>query len=326
MKTKSLLIIVNILIFVLCTSAFGEAQRITIGVGTHGGVWYMMGAGMSKIINKYVPNINCVPVTPAGITENPKLISTGEFTIGLATNDTTYFALRGEREYKEKYPNVTSILAISRAVMGITLLADSPVNSILDIKGKKMGCPSASSLQMLKALVGIHGMDPKNVEFRILSYKDQVSALKDGHIDIAYLATNPRNTLIDELTIRKGVKFVSIAPEKRKEWNKNYPYWAMGDCPPGMYKGQKETVWGPAWYGALCANKQADDKLIYNIIKTIFEHHDELAEIHPALKEVTFEQTKKYIEEELFIAPFHPGAVRYLEERKVQIPKKYLLE
>jgi TRAP transporter TAXI family solute receptor len=326
MKVKYLIILGLTLVLGLHTTTFGQVQRITIGVGTHGGVWYMMGAGMSKIINEYVTNVNCVPVTPAGITENPKLISSGEFTIGLATNDTVYFAMRGEREYKQKYPNITSMLALSRAVMGITLLADSPINSISDIKGKRMGCPSASSLEMLQDLFRIHGIDPKDINFRILSYKDQVDALKDGHIDVAYLATNPKNTLIEELTLRKGVKFISMAPDRQAEWNRTYPYWAAGDAPAGMYKGQKDAVWGPAWYGALCAHKQADEKLIYNIEKVIFEHHDELAKIHPALKEVSFEQTKKYVEEGLFIAPFHPGAVKYLKEKGIQIPKKFLTE
>jgi hypothetical protein len=324
MKSKFSVILSLILILGLSTPVFGKVNRITIGVGTHGGVWYMMGAGMSKIINKYVANVNCIPVTPAGITENPKLLSSGEFTIGLATNDTVYFAMRGGREYKKKYPNITSMLAISRAVMGILVFADSPVNSIYDIKGKKMGCPSASSLQMLKGLFKVHGIDPKDVKFRILSYKDQVSNLKDRNIDVAYLCTNPRNALIDQLTLRKRVRFISMEPDKRAQWYEAYPYWAAGDCPPGRYKGQKEAVWGPAWYGALCAHKDVDEQLIYDIEKALFEHHDELAEIHPALKAVTLEHTKKYIKEGLLIAPFHPGAVKYLKERGVLIPKKLL--
>lgn len=325
MRNSKLLIVLSlILILGLSTPALGKVQRISLGVGTHGGVWYMIGAGMSKVINKYLPDVNCAPVSPAGIVENPKNVSKGILTMALMTNDSTYFAMRGGREYKEKYPNIKSMLALSRGTMGIIVFADSDIHSIYDIKGKKMGCPSATTYEQLKALFQVHGMDIKDVKIRILSYSDQIGALKDGHIDVADIGSYPRNARIDELIMKKPVRFIN--PDKRAEFDKAYSYWTMSEISPGTYKGQNKVCWGPSWYGTLSANKDVDEELIYKVVKVIFEHHDELAEIHPGLKNVTFEQTKKFIKEGLFVAPFHPGAIKYLKEKGVKIPTKLIAE
>jgi TRAP transporter TAXI family solute receptor len=316
-----------ILVLGINTSLLAGVERVSLGVGTPGGVWYMIGAGMSKVINTYVANVNCAPVSPAGIAENPKNVSKGTFTMALVTNDSTYFAMRGQREYKEKYPNIRSMLALSVGVIGSIVFTDSGINSFYDFKGKRLGCPSATSLEQQKAFFKVYGMDArKDIKIKILTYAEQITAIKDGHIDIAWMGSFPRNARLDEIRMKKPIKFISMESDKRAEFDKSNPYWKTSMIPAGTYAWQKEDCWGPSWYGSLSANKDVDEKLIYNITKAIFEHHDELAEIHPGLKKVTFEQTKKFLERGLFIAPFHPGAAKYIQERGVKIPAKFLVE
>jgi TRAP transporter TAXI family solute receptor len=329
MKTKHLISLFLCVTIVLgfTASSSAEVKRISLGVGTPGAVWYMIGAGMSKVINKYLPNVNCVPVSPAGIAENPKNVSTGTFTMALVTNDSTYFAMRGEREYKEKYPNIRSMLALSVGVIASIVYTDSGINSFYDFKGKRLGCPSATSLEQQKAFFKVYGMDAmKDIKIRILTYAEEITAIKDGHIDIAWMGSFPRNARLDEIRMKKPVKFICMEPDKRAKFDKANPFWKTSLIPAGTYAWQKEDCWGPSWYGTLSANKDVDEKLIYDVTKVLFEHHDELAEIHPGLKDVTFEQTKKFLERDLFMAPFHPGAAKYIQERGVKIPAKLLTQ
>jgi len=59
-------------------------------------------------------------------------------------------------------------------------------------------------------------------------------------------------------------------------------------------------------------NAQAPDDLVYNVAKTIVDHNDELAAIHPAGQFLNL----KYAKDGVAI-PFHPGAEKFLKERGV---------
>jgi TRAP-type uncharacterized transport system substrate-binding protein len=57
------------------------------------------------------------------------------------------------------------------------------------------------------------------------------------------------------------------------------------------------------------------DQLAYNITKAIFDHHKELVATHKEASSITFANQK-----EAFSAlPWHPGALKFYAERKVNM-------
>ena len=55
---------------------------------------------------------------------------------------------------------------------------------------------------------------------------------------------------------------------------------------------------------------ETPDDLIYSITKTLYEHTDELAQVHNAGAAFTLDNPGLFID----IIPFHPGAEKYLKE------------
>jgi TRAP-type uncharacterized transport system substrate-binding protein len=55
-----------------------------------------------------------------------------------------------------------------------------------------------------------------------------------------------------------------------------------------------------------------DEKLVYDILKAVFDHKAELAQIHVAFKDIKLETATKSI-----AIPLHPGAERFFKERGV---------
>ena len=51
-------------------------------------------------------------------------------------------------------------------------------------------------------------------------------------------------------------------------------------------------------------------EFIYKITKALFEHRDELVDIHPVIKEMTLQNAKDTV-----AFPFHPGAEKYFKEK-----------
>jgi hypothetical protein len=67
----------------------------------------------------------------------------------------------------------------------------------------------------------------------------------------------------------------------------------------------------------LCVDDDEDppDDLVYKIVKAEFEHHQDLADAHPAAKETI----PANVDRDTFL-PLHPGAVRYYREIGIDVP------
>ncbi len=82
--------------------------------------------------------------------------------------------------------------------------------------------------------------------------------------------------------------------------HKDYPYWWYDVTPANTYEGQTQDV--GSFVGATCliANKDVPDDVVYAVVKNIFEHSKELAEVHPSCANFTLDQMKRYFDMNAF--------------------------
>jgi TRAP transporter TAXI family solute receptor len=65
----------------------------------------------------------------------------------------------------------------------------------------------------------------------------------------------------------------------------------------------------------LVANANMDDKVAYNIVKTIFEKRQDLVNVHKEARNFKLENQKAAASP----IPFHPGAAKYFAEHGVKV-------
>ena len=76
-----------------------------------------------------------------------------------------------------------------------------------------------------------------------------------------------------------------------------------------------QTLGIPAY---LIAKKDMSEDMAYQITRNIFEHNDEVAKVHRAGTEYTVENALKHVGLLLKMGcRFHPGAVKYYQEKGV---------
>ena len=85
--------------------------------------------------------------------------------------------------------------------------------------------------------------------------------------------------------------------------------------PKGSYPGQQTDIGVVAIDNALVVDAAMDAQLAYDVTRTLFDRKAELAAIHPEAR---------HLSPEVAIAgspaDFHPGAIRYYQERGVWSP------
>ena len=299
-------------------SATAAQKQVYFATGTPGGVYQILGAGMAKIINEKNPGINLVATTPAQITQTPKILDSGDAMLGIGMACMMDRARKGEVEFRgQKYEKVVPIMGMYDNAMIYVTLKGSPINDFKQVSGKVFAT-TASNVVQIKALLSAAGEDPSKTKFRVMSYQQAAEALSDNNADVAVLTGYPKNGLVDSLSSTKGAQFLTIDQETRANFDKQNPLWKMMETPAGTYTGQTLPAVGPTYYTVLFANANADEKTIYNIVKTVIENNKEIGTIHPAGKDIKLETTKRYLENNIIdIKLLHPGAIKYFKEKGI---------
>lgn len=292
--------------------------RISVGTGSSGGVYFFVGTAFTTLLNKYIPGLNATPEPVTGSAHATKLVHSGELTIALAEVATAYHGYRGSRkDFEKPFDNIRFVMAGMASGQAPVVWADSPINSYADFKGKRIAANSPASRAMIEPLLKMYGVEAGDVRYATLNYTEQVSAMKDGNLDVAFMAPAPRNASVMDLAARRPIRIIGLTADDAKAYGKAYPHWAPITLKAGVYSGQDVDVVMPAYHTAVIAGKDAPADLVYDIVKTVIEHTREFGEMHESGKEFTVEQTREFVEQGMVPAPFHPGAERFWREKGV---------
>lgn len=287
-----------------------QAEFLSIGSCPVGCTAYTWSAGIADVINKNVDGIEATAEETKGYVANINLLQDGEIEASMATSLSSYEAWAATGPYEGSEPGkILSWMSIAPVGMHIVALEDGPVNSIEDLKGKRVGMGQPGGVSMLdaNALMGmIAGEDFEPFRVRL---GDMVDMLSDGNIDAAlWNGSFPLPPLI-KLAAQRDMKLIPVSDDFFAELNAKYPPYFRLSIPGGTYE---DVAGDTPTYGlanGLVISADVSEERVYEMTKAIFENLDELAGVHPALGRVSKETILNG-----FGAPLHPGALKYYRE------------
>ena len=290
---------------------------ISVGTGGTGGVYQIVGTAIANIINDKLTSVRATPEPAPVLTQTARFINSGQFTLGLVSSDVANFARQGTQTFTgEKLPKIRTLMVGHEVGMAYVVLDKSPIKSLADLKGRKIGATSPGMSLPLQELVKMYGLKAEDLNFTYITFAQQVEALQSGTIDMAIQSAYPKASALMDLTESTKVRFISADADKMAQFVQQNPYWKPREIPAKTYKWQDQNYAGaPGQYLLVGVNADADEDMVYNITKTVLENSDYLAKAHPAGKEYTLEQIQKFIDMGQITVPFHPGAAKYLQEK-----------
>jgi TRAP transporter TAXI family solute receptor len=307
-KTR-ILVFFLILLFLGAMNA-DSATRINIGTGGTGGVYYPMGGGVAEVLNKHVEGVTARAEVSGASTENCRLVSTNEQQIALANADAVYYAYNGGREFKQPL-KILSMFSMYPSNMQIVCLKNSPIQSIQDLKGKRVavGPPGGNNFVMTWTILKAYGFTEKDIKPVYQTYVESVGAMKDGAIDAVFvLAGYPTSAILD-LSTTRDIRMIPMESNMIKKVTDEFKFYSDGAVPPGVYRGVTQTIPGLAVQNVWIAYKDLPETLIYKIVKAIFDQKDYLVTVHKKAAEMNLQDAVKVP------CPMHPGAIKYFKEK-----------
>jgi len=296
-----------------------KRTRISIGTGGTGGVYYPLGGGIASVLSKHVPGVDATAEVTAGSVANLQLLGSGKSEMGFTMADSAWDAYNGLDKFKEKVPLRTLVVFYPNR-MHVVTVEGTGVNKMTDLKGKRVstGAPVSGTEVMSNRLLEAFGIDAsKDITRERLSVAESVNAIKDGKIDAFTWVGGVPTPAITDLAATPGKKIKLIdhgdgAEGMRKKYG---PIYVKNRVLANAYPGEtRETTNVDVW-NLLVVPANADEKLVYEITKTLFEKKDELVKVH---KDAMFLEMANQMTGASPI-PFHPGALKYFKEKGLNV-------
>ena len=138
-----------------------EKVNLSIGTGGTGGVYYPLGGGIANVLSKYVPGMQATAEVTGGSVDNLKLIATGKPYIGLAMADASQDAYRGAEKFKGSKVPLRTLMVLYTNHMHVVSVDGTGINTIKDLKGKRVstGSPGSATEVMAFRVIEAAGLD-----------------------------------------------------------------------------------------------------------------------------------------------------------------------
>jgi hypothetical protein len=300
----------------LATAGAQEKKtRISIGTGGTGGVYYPLGGGLASVISKNVPGVDATAEVTAGSIANLQLIDAGKSEMAFTMADAAWDAVQGLDKFSGKKVPLRTLVVFYPNRMHVVTVEGSGVNKFSDLKGKRVatGAPASGTEVMSLRLIEAMGLDPnKDMTRERLSVAESVNALKDGKIDAFFWVGGVPTAAISDLasTPGKRIKLIDHGDGADNMRKKTGPIYVKNRILANAYPGQAVETTNVDVWNLIVVPEKADEQLVYNITKTMFEKKDELVKVH---KDASFLELQNQTSGASPI-PFHPGAIRYFKE------------
>ena len=234
--------------------------------------------------------------------------------------DTALEALKGEDKFKGNKVSARTLVVLYPNRMHVVTTEGSGIQKMADLKGKRVstGSPGSGTEVTAFRLIEAAGLDrDKDMKRERLSVAESVNAIKDGKIDAFFWVGGLPTAAVTDFGATPGVKIKMIdqADLVDKMNAKHGQLYGTDVIPAGTYPGQTKDNQITIVWNLLVAPENMPDALAYDIVKTIFEHKDDLIAVHGEAKSIDL---KNQIKANSSI-PYHPGAAKYFSEKGVQM-------
>lgn len=290
-------------------SAKTSTQFINIATGGTSGTYYPLGGAIADIFNRNIEGVNASAQSTGASVANINLLRDNAAQIAFVQNDISYYAVNGVEMFEgNQYDGLRGMATLYPETVQIITLADSNINTVADLKGKRVAVGAAGSGTEANArqILGAAGITYDDISVQYLSFGEAASNLKDGNVDAAFVTAGFPTAAVQDIAASRGVKLIPLTDDIVASLTDQYPFYVETIIPSGTYPNQNEDVKAVSVMAMLAVSADLDEELVYNMLDSIYSNMERLVAAHPVGEQITKETATEGMSIEL-----HPGAQKF---------------
>ncbi len=303
--------------FTACSGGASSSQggsgktNIKLATGGTSGTYYAFGGVVAQVLGEKTGYKFDVQSTGAS-KANVGLITDGEVEMAIVQNDVMDYAYNGTELFQnEKTDGFLSMAAVYPEICQIIADPSSGIDSIADLKGKRVSVGDAGSGVEFNAkqILNAYGITFDDIQKQNLSFGDSSDAMKDNKIDAFFCTAGIPTTAVMELSSTNKIKVLGIDKAEMDSIIAEQPFYTAYVIPQSTYNGMTEDINTVAVKATFIVSKDLSEEVVYNMTKALFEGQEDIAGGHAKGAEMDVNEAMKGVS-----VPFHPGAEKYFKE------------
>ena len=322
---KRVILISLLVAIVLLTTSLSiyAAEKTVLRLASSGvtSQWYIDCVALAEIVAAVDPSIQIDVVPGAGVS-NVARVGIGEVEMAFSYPTIINSAMKGIEPFDETYLGIRGgMKGLASGYLQFFATANTGLETMKEIVDQKypielVVSPEGSNDALgAKRIFEFYGIDYDTIKkwggsVRYAGYDDQVTMIKDGHVNTEIISMGvPAPPIIEMLTSRK-MKLLAYSDELLEYMKEKYAY-SIGYIPKGTYGVDvvKEDRKSITSFVTLIFNKDVPEDVVYRITKIICENAEKVRNIHPSTAQFDVEEAPFDLG-----APLHPGAEKYYKE------------
>jgi len=293
-------------------AASGERKFLSVGTAPAGGAFFVVGSAIAEVLDSNAGDRgwSVTAETTKGSQENIRRVAAGELELALANSAISYFASQGS----ERWGDAADIRAVMTLAPNVALFIapEGGVETIADLKGRRvyLGPAGAGFHYFIRPLLKAHGLAYEDLVAVHGGQAQAVDYLADGSADAAFLGGAVPTASITQAATSQKIHFIPYADEALEQVTEEFLFFRRATISADTYRGLDADYHGlDVGSMHLITSATADEELVYQITKTLYENREQVVAKHPAGKAIN---PKNAARDTGLL--FHPGARRYYQE------------
>ncbi len=300
-----------------------------LGAGSTGSSYHPMGVALSTLIKlKLLPseNIDLTNVNSKGPGQNIDMLRQGDVQFAILPALASYQARKGIGPFLDDGPQdglraVTTLwFNADHFIVPKSAMQSGTIKDLAGLRGQAMsfGQPNSAMLQSNQALLESLGLGIDS-DFKPVGLDPGASAqaLIDGDIAGMSISGGLPVGAVEQIFDALGDEVVVLEFDDKQlaAVDQGRRLWDQVVIPAGTYPGQDRDIFSIGTPNVLAVRADVDDEVVYQITKTIFEELDYLQGLHEVTNQISLDRAVHNLP-----LPLHDGALRYFEEKGVELP------
>lgn len=298
---------------VALASTASATTFVNVLTGGTSGVYYPLGVTLSQIYGGSIPDSKVQVQATKASAENLNLLQAGRGEIAFSLADSVSDAWKGVADagFAKPLDKLRAVASIYPNFIQIVARADANVNSLADLKGKRIsvGAPRSGTELNARAILRAAGLtynDFSKVEY--LPFGESVELMKNRQLDVTLQSAGLGVAALRDLSTAVKVNFVPIPADVVEKVGDSA--YRAATLPANTYDGQSADVPTASINNLLVTHSDVADDIVYAMTKGVFENLERLANSHSAARQIRIEHALDGLP-----LPLHPGAERFYREQ-----------
>jgi TRAP transporter TAXI family solute receptor len=299
------------------------AQDVGIAASNPGTIYHSTGTAIAKMANDSA-QMKATVHPFASATVYLPAVNAGEYAFGVSNVEELRVAVLGIEQFKGRdYSNLRATTILYPLRTALFVRKDSPIQSIADLKGKRVvaGFTSQKTIPpLLDALYATAGMTQKDVQpVNVPNVVAGGDAFISGKADAFFFAIG--GPKVEEANAAVGgIRALDIpnTPENLARIKQHFPPAYLRPEKPGPRNiGVLEPMHLLTYDAVLVSSTKTPDDVVYRMVKAMHANKAAMAQVFGAMN--LFDPAR--MATKLEPIQFHPGAIKFYQEQGAWPPK-----